>query len=357
MRITYQSPDALVIRDRAAALRAAGVVFAVVGAGFIVLAYGWRGTAGAWVFGLTAVVVAVMVGVPSVLGGVLLALLPPAATFAFDRSQQALIVTRRSLLSAAKRETYRLRDIAAVELEAWQQRDDPRYRRLAARMDDGTRAATFRVVTVMADGSRHPWTSYYTSERAGMSAAVEAARQFVGLPSSAAPATREITPAPAQRAANRPAQQRTPQRFLATMALFSLPFLPYGAWRAWEQHRQLTTYRPVSVMVLAVGVKDVSGGRRSTFRPVVTYRYDVGGRSYTGGRVTPLNESRSGRWAFDVAGRYGVGGTYTGYYDPARPSESFLVRRSSPAPFIFIGIPLLLMLARAAVTRSTRRSA
>jgi hypothetical protein len=336
MRIVQRTPDSLVVRDTAAPLRAVGVICAVIGLVFVGLAFGWSGAAGAYTFGLVSYTFGLVIGAGCLVAGALLTL-PRTATFAFDKSQRILTVTRRGLLRAPKRETYRLRDIAAVELETPQDRSDPRYRRLAARLADGTPDVTYRVATVMIDRSRHPWTGYYSSEPTGMVAAVEAARQFLDLPPHGELAAPAATLPPTKPSAN----HRAYHRYLATLAAFCLPFLPYGGWRVWVQHRQLATYRPVPVTVLASRVEEMSGDSGPTYRPVVTYRYAVAGRTYIGKRVTPLNESRSGRWAYDVIGRYAVGTTETAYYDPARPSESFLLRRSSPAPYVFVALPLL----------------
>ena len=77
-----------------------------------------------------------------------------------------------------------------------------------------------------------------------------------------------------------------------------------------------------------------------TYRPVVEYRYQVDDRPYTSTRTLPIAESRSGKWAHRVIGRFTVGNTYTAWYDPEAPSEAFIVRsRSMIAPvFTLIGV-------------------
>ena len=55
--------------------------------------------------------------------------------------------------------------------------------------------------------------------------------------------------------------------------------------------------------------------------------------------MTPLKQSRSGRWAHRIIARYDVGSSYTAYYDPANPGDAFLLRSRSIIPWGFTGIP------------------
>jgi hypothetical protein len=80
----------------------------------------------------------------------------------------------------------------------------------------------------------------------------------------------------------------------------------------------------------------------------------VNGREYVASRVTPLSESRSGRWAYRVVDRYHAGSDYTAFYDPANPAEAFLMRSRSIIPWAFIGIPLIAILAIVAGIRGNR---
>jgi hypothetical protein len=89
----------------------------------------------------------------------------------------------------------------------------------------------------------------------------------------------------------------------------------------------------------------------------VVYRYRVQDREYTASRVTPLRESRSGRWASRVTARYEVGGTYTAYYDPGNPEEAFLIRHRSVLPWAFVGMPLVALMFIAGHIGSNREMA
>jgi hypothetical protein len=122
------------------------------------------------------------------------------------------------------------------------------------------------------------------------------------------------------------------------MALFTLLFLGAGARMAWLEHRRLATYRPVAVTVVRSGVEESRDGDGVSYRPVVLYHYTVAGLRYTSDRVTALGESRSGRWAQTLAARYTPALRYVGYYDPARPGHSFLVRERSGFPFGLMGM-------------------
>ena len=108
-----------------------------------------------------------------------------------------------------------------------------------------------------------------------------------------------------------------------------------------KEHRRLTGYEPVPATVLSTRVAEHSDSDGSTYEPVVVYRYRVNDREYTASRVTPLEESRSGRWARRITARYHVGTDYTAYYDPENPAEAFLMRSRSVIPWAFLVIPLL----------------
>ena len=229
-------------------------------------------------------------------------------------------------------ETYLLRDIADVVLEA---------------QTDSDGDAMYRVATVMADGTRHAWTGYYSSGRVGKGTVVNAAREFLDLAPGAGPAAPAATLSAGQR--------RASGCLFGAMAAFCLLFLGIGARMAWVQHHRLATYQPVPVTVLGTSVEEVSGDDGSTYRPVVTYRYEVAGRAYVASRVTPLNESRGRRWARDLADRFAVNERYTGYYDPARPQDAFLLRRSSVFPYVFMGIPAVALVLLAHTAAWQRR--
>lgn len=102
------------------------------------------------------------------------------------------------------------------------------------------------------------------------------------------------------------------------------------------------------------GVDEHRDSDGSTYEPVVVYRYYVNDRAYTASRVTPLRMSRNGRCAHRIVAKYRKGATYTAYYDPADPSEAFLMRTRSILPWAFIVIPGIGLLILGLVFRSSR---
>ena len=125
----------------------------------------------------------------------------------------------------------------------------------------------------------------------------------------------------------------------------------------YKENRRLTMYRPVEATVLGTRVEEHSDSDGSTYEPVVEYRYYVNDRPYTATRVTPLEMSRSGRWAHRVIGKYHTGSTYTAYYDPADPSEAFLMRTRSVIPWAFIMIPTIGLVILGVALRGSRELA
>jgi len=117
-----------------------------------------------------------------------------------------------------------------------------------------------------------------------------------------------------------------------------------GAVRLVAEYRRLATWQPVDATVLRkrVDVRYDSDG--NTYRPEVMYRYSVNGQTYTSTHTLPVNESRSGRWAYRVIDRFAVGGRYTAWYDPAKPSDAFIVRSHSIIAPVFTVIGLVVTL-------------
>jgi Protein of unknown function (DUF3592) len=327
MRVTRPSPTVLIVSDAALTLRAVGVWFAGVGGTFL-----WIITAGR-VMRLQAIFPAAISALFVVLG-VALVLLPRASTYAFDKASRTLYITRRRLIGRAATELVALRDLAGVEVE---------------RSKDSDGGELYRIAFVMADGRRDPWTSYYSSGLAGKLDVVEAVRAFLSLPAAGAPPAVVVSMTVSRAGA------RTAGRLVKAMMAFCLLFVGAGVFALWTEQRKLTTYRPVAVTVLGTDVGESAGDDGPTYHPVVSYRYEVGGRSYQSSRVTPLNESSGTyRWARALADRFAAGGVYTGWYDPKRPEESFLVRRRSVIPYAFMGIPAVALLILALAARGNR---
>jgi hypothetical protein len=117
-----------------------------------------------------------------------------------------------------------------------------------------------------------------------------------------------------------------------------------GAQGAWDQHRKITTSRPVEVTVLSVGVrKHVSHGKSGTstsYEPVVEYRYEVEGRARTGRSVFPRVQRGKSRWANEIVDRFPPGSVQQGFYVPGAVHEAFLIPRYSFEPYALMIVPV-----------------
>lgn len=327
MKIVVRTPTELIIRDSAAMLRAFGVFLGALGAFAIWLGLtqdpdGRIGTVPIVLGGLVA------------LGGVLLVVLPTRKTFAFSKAERVFILARERF-GRVQRQTIPLRDIADVSLEESTSSDS---------------SSAYRVVLTLVDQRRIPWTSYYTSGVVSKRAVVDTVREFLEL---------EQTPRPGSGAPTASDEREARRGRLAVFVIgaFCCVFLGVGVTMVVKEQRRLLTFQPVTATVLSTRVEEHSDSDGSTYEPVVVYRYRVRDREYTASRVTPLRESRSGRWASRVTGRYEVGGTYTAYYDPANPEEAFLMRHRSVLPWAFVGMPLVALLFMMGHVSSNREMA
>lgn len=327
MKIVVRTPTELIIRDSAAMLRAFGVFLGALGAFAIWLGLtqdpdGRIGTVPIVLGGLVA------------LGGVLLVVLPTRKTFAFSKAERVFILARERF-GRVQRQTIPLRDIADVSLEESTSSDS---------------SSAYRVVLTLVDQRRIPWTSYYTSGVVSKRAVVDTVREFLEI---------EQTPRPGSGAPTASDEREARRGRLAVFVIgaFCCVFLGVGVTMVVKEQRRLLTFQPVTATVLSTRVEEHSDSDGSTYEPVVVYRYRVRDREYTASRVTPLRESRSGRWASRVTGRYEVGGTYTAYYDPANPEEAFLMRHRSVLPWAFVGMPLVALLFMMGHVSSNREMA
>ena len=314
MKVTARSSTALVIRDTSALARTMGAFCFLFGALFVAIAS--QGALSLWEHTVPAVI-----GVLLAVAGLLTLLLPTTQTFAFDKAQRMLVITREAAFRRPVRESMELKDIAGIDLE---------------RSGDGELGALFRVALVLANGARRPWTSYYQSGGTQMRAIVEIVRNFLQLES----------PAPTNTAVRlvavlSAAQRRSTAWLLAGGIALCLIFLAIGTRLLWLQEAQLARYVPVAMTIDSAHIDaiiDNDGAR--TYRPVIAYHYELAGRRYTGHRVTPLNTSGGLAWADARLREYGVGRAYVGYHDPATPDQSFLARERAALPYLFMIIPV-----------------
>ena len=328
MRIVHDSRDALILNERAIALRAIGAVLGIAGLAMIaasVLANG------------LSVAALLIAGASMATVGALMGLLPATHTFAFSRSERRLIVLRQRL-GRVTREEYPLRSVASAFVDS-------------SKSSDGD---TWRVVVQLVDGQIIPVTSYYTSGYDSKKLAADRITEFVNQANnrdSEAPtshASASFTPA-----LTSPRQTRAA---LAFLALFGLVFSGIGGTIMLREHQRLTTWLPVEATVLNKSVDRHSDSDGTTYSPIVVYRYNVNGRPYTSSSVLPTKESRSGGWARRIVEEYELNRTYTAWYNPADPEQAFLRRSRSIVAAIFTAVGALILCIAVLVHRKASRS-
>ena len=324
MKIVVRTPMELIIRDSAMPLRAIGAFLSPFGglATYLGLV-GEDGRIG-WA--------PLVIGAILVVVGLGLLVLPAFKTFAFSKSERVFIIAKQRF-HRIERQTIPLRDVEDVTLE--ESRDQ---------------GVTYRIAVTLRDKRRIPWTSYYTSGVASKRAIVALTRECLEL---------EPNPALGSNAPTATTERdlRRGRAGILLMAAFCSIFLGVGATMLYNELRRLTTYQPVEAPVLATRVEEHTDSDGSTYEPVVEYRYYVNDRPYTATRVTPLEMSRSGRWAYRVIAKYRTGATYTAYYDPAKPSEAFLMRSRSIIPWAFLMVPTVGLVILGVAFRGSRELA
>jgi hypothetical protein len=309
MKIVTHTPTELIIRDNALGLRVFGGVLLIL----VAVVYG-IGLAQDTDGNVSTLMTLLGAGFAAV--GLSMLVLPWRKTFAFSKGERVFIMAKQRF-GRVERDTIPLRDIADVSVEE----------------STSSEGGTYRVTITLADQRRIPWTSYYSSGLAPKRAMVDVVRDFLQLDPNPRLGSGALT-------AKDEADIRKGRVGLYVMGAFCCLFLAIGGTLVAKEHRRLTTYEPVTATVLSARVQDHSDSDGTTYEPVIAYRYRVNGREYTASRVTPLKESRSGRWAHRVTARYEVGNNYTAYYDPANPGEAFLQRSRSIIPWAFLLIGL-----------------
>ena len=326
MHVVHHSADTLILKERPNLLRAIGGVFLL--GGIVPISAGVMGP-GSVSFGL-------LIG-GAIMGtlGALVALLPATHTFAFSRAERRLVIVRQRL-GRTTREEFPLRDVVNAIVDT------------SSSGDDGS---THRVVVKLADGQDIPVTSYYSSGYESKRQDAERIQAFLSQAGTlAAPAAVADLAAPTTRLTIQ--QKRSAAAFIT---LFGLVFGGIGGGIMFREHQRLTTWLPVEATVLSKDVDVNSDSDGTTYRPVVAYRYYVNDRPYTSNRVHPINEGRSGGWAYRIVAQYELNASYTAYYNPADPNEAFLRRSRNIVAPIFAGIGALLLVGSAFAVRATWR--
>jgi len=154
MRIVHESPDLLIVAERAVGLRMCGAVLGTTGAALVFMAVRAASIPAGFARGCILLV------------GVMFALLPVTTSFSFDRLEQRFVVSRRHAWSRGRTgvEQFRLRDITMVRTEKFSL--------------PGDAESTWRVIVRLADGRTIPFESYSTS---GYAAKAALASRIVGF--------------------------------------------------------------------------------------------------------------------------------------------------------------------------------
>jgi len=346
MRLLEQSSDRLVFHASPWGLRGMGMLVGAAGSAILWLMIAGHHAAehNAWV--------GFVVGGAFVIVGCTMALAASDRRIEFERGSQVVRVIRRGFLGSRSADFpfASIRDIAlesAAGPTVANHRDVHTY---------------YRIVLVLRDGTRVPWTHVATGDIGSQSACVSAARAFGGWDTKAARSgagSTEIArptpapgvppvvasgpmifgmPAPAVSTSARARLQNNPRVVMAFLSIFGL----FGAGMMGVQIDRLLTWRPVPATVMATRIDVVRGSKGGTsYKPVVTYTYEDGARQYTSSVTTPLSVAAGWNWAVGITARYPAGSHATAYVDPRDPARAYLVHELLWFPLVFLAIPVL----------------
>ncbi|MGH7654404.1 MAG: DUF3592 domain-containing protein [Gemmatimonadaceae bacterium] len=334
MQVVLQTPTELVVHDGRWHNVVLGALFAALGGGVMWLRWthptGWSGNAGPWVV--------YVVGTMFVLASGVIFWVAADRRCVVDRTARSValvvqrLVHRQSTLLPFK-------DIADVALEE------------SAGMPtvgSNTRSApTYRVVFLMKDGSRVPWTPYSTGDRVSQETCAAAVRTFGGWGGSAAEQSQPTTPTPSFISHPVATSWGCVGAFLSIFVAVGLGLFSVGAYR-------ITMWHPVPANVVSSDVGTVTGSKGNTYKPVVVYNYRYDGRPYQAATVTPIDFSASQSWAQSIVSKYRPGDVTTAYVDPGNPYKAFLLRQVSLFPLLFVLIPVCVGLIFAWSVRTQR---
>ncbi len=319
MQVVLQTPSELVVHDGRWYTVLFGAIFLSLGGGVMWLRWthptGWSGNGGPWVV--------YVVGTMFVLASGVIFWLSADRRYVIDRATRTVsivvqrLVHRQSTLLAFK-------DIDDVALE----------QSAGMSSTSGSRnSPTFRVVFLMKDGSRVPWTPYSTSARASQETCAAAVRSFGGWGGDPGQPHQPTTSTPT--IISHPVATNW-----GCLAAFLAVFVAVGIGIFGVQLYRIVTWKPVTANILSSDVGTVSGDKGNTYKPVVVYNYRYNGQSYQAAAVTPINISASQSWAQSIVNKYRSGDVTTAYVNPGQPSNAYLLRQVSLFPLFFVLIPV-----------------
>lgn len=333
MQVVLQTPSELVVHDGRWYTVLMGALFVAIGGGAMWLRWthptGWTGNGGPWLVYL--------VGGVFTLGGLVVLWLSADRRYVVDRTAHTVSIVVQRLVH---RQTTLLafKDIDDIALEQ------------SSGMSTGSNSPsspTFRVVFLMKDGSRVPWTPYLTSARASQETCAAAVRAFGGWGGTAETQRQPATQTPAL--ISHPVATNW-----GCVAAFLSIFVAVGLGLFGVQLYRITTWRPVSANILSSDVGTVTGNKGNTYKPVVVYNYRYQGQSYQAAAVTPISISAGQSWAQSIANKYRPGDVTTAYVDPGHPNNAYLLRQMSLFPLLFVLMPVCFGLLFSWIVRAQR---
>jgi hypothetical protein len=335
MQVVLQTPSQLVVHDGRWTTVLIGAVLGALGGGVMWLQWthpgGGSGNGGPWVV--------YVVGSMFVAASLLVFWFSADRRYVIDRAAHMVTIVVQRLVH---RQTTLLpfKDIDDVALEQ------------SAGISTGSNRAgspTYRVVFLMKDGSRVPWTPYSTSARESQETSAAAVRAFGGWAGNPEHQVQPVTATPAL--ISHPVA--THWGCLASiLALFIAPGLGLFGLEVYR----IAMWRPIAARVISSDVGSVRGAKGGvSYKPVIRYTYTYDGIPYSSYGVTPIDISASEAWARSIVARYHPEAVTTAYVDPGNPASALLVREPSLIPLVFVVIPVLLGLLFSWVIHVQRR--
>ena len=137
--------------------------------------------------------------------------------------------------------------------------------------------------------------------------------------------------------------------------LLAAGLLIFGGTSVLAQHDRVTRFIPTPCKIERSELKVKRGRKSSTYTPIIEYSYDVDGVAYRGTSLLPASENWGRSSAREIVDRHPLGASAQAYFDPARPGQSFLVKRLSFQPYFFALLGGLIAAVGAALWFSGRR--
>jgi hypothetical protein len=321
MQVVLQTPTELVVHDGRWSTVLMGAIFFAMGGGMMWLRWthttGWTGNGGPWVV--------YVVGTAFVAGSGFLFWISADRRYVVDRAAHTVsivvqrLVHRQATLLAFK-------DIEDVALEQTEG---------ASTQGNNRSSPTWRVVFLMKDGSRVPWTPYSSSARESQETCAAAVRTFGGWSGNPEHQVAPVGATPALIAHPVATNWGCIAAFLAIFVAIGLGIFSVELYR-------IAIWHPVAATVVSSDVGVVHNSKGNTYKPVVVYNYRYQGYPFQAAAVTPISISASQSWAQSIVAKYRPGDVTTAYVNPSNPYSAYLLRQVSLIPLIFVLIPVLL---------------